>query len=125
MTKRLDRQGVGQRGERLAEAHLTARGMTTLARNYRTRGGEVDLVMRDGESLVFVEVRVRRHHDYGGALGSVDSPKQRRLAHAAAQYLVAATTGDPPPCRFDVIAIDPGSDAVEWVTNAFEVDSWI
>lgn len=109
-------QAIGQRAEQDALTLLTGRGLKLVTRNYRCRGGEIDLVMRDGESIVFVEVRYRRSRDFGGALSSVDLRKRQRLTRAAQHYL--ATSGWRGPCRFDVIGFDGSSDDV-WIRDAF------
>ena len=92
-----------------------------VSRNYRCRRGEIDLVMRDADALVFVEVRRRRSRGFGGGLDSVDARKQARLVAAAEHYLVRHRVGDDSPCRFDVVAIDgpPGRTTLEWVRDAF------
>ena len=111
------RRWLGLEGEKLAERFLRARGLELVTRNYRCRHGEIDLVMREGGSLVFVEVRRRSRSDYGGAAASVDTHKQKRLIAAARHYL-AHYAGEPPPCRFDVVAID-GAGAPQWLPDAF------
>lgn len=109
----------GQQGEALAERFLAQRGLTVVARNVRCRGGEIDLVCRDGKTLVFVEVRRRRSGGYGGAAASITAGKQRRIILAARHYL-ATQGGTSPPCRFDCIAID-GAD-IDWLRDAFCAD---
>lgn len=113
----------GDAAEQRALAWLQARGLQLVERNYRVahgpaaRGGEIDLVMRERDgTLVFVEVRQRRSHGHGGAAASVTAEKQRRLVHAAQHYLLRLAS--PPPCRFDVVALD--GDAVEWLQAAFD-----
>ena len=111
---------LGDAAEDRALAHLQAAGLRLLARNYRTPGrggGEIDLVMRapDG-TLLFVEVRARSGAAQGGAAATVGHVKQRRLVHAAQHYLMQHAT--PPPCRFDVVAID--GDRIEWLRGAFD-----
>ena len=107
----------------MALAHLQARGLTLVQRNYRVargpnaRGGEVDLILRAADgTLVFVEVRSRRGLDHGGAAASVGFAKQRSLVLAARHFLRAFA--EPPPCRFDVVAIDGGR--IEWLQAAFD-----
>lgn len=119
-------KGVGDEGEALALAHLQERGMVLVRRNYRVaagprrRGGEVDLVMRDRDgTLVFVEVRKRRGAGFGGAAGSVTWGKQRSIVLAAQHFL--RTMATPPPCRFDVVAIESGR--VEWLQAAFDASA--
>lgn len=108
---------LGQSAEARAEAFLVARGLTLVARNWRCRFGEIDLIMQDGATRVFVEVRLRSRSDFGGAAASVTPAKQRKLAAAARQYL--STLKILPPCRFDVVAL--ASDAApEWIRNAFD-----
>lgn len=93
--------------------------MRSVARNVRTAGGELDLVMRDGAVLVFVEVRVRGNARHGGALASVDAHKRARLRRAALGYL--QTLGVPaPPCRFDVVCVQP--QGIVWLRDAFRDD---
>ncbi|ODU49801.1 MAG: YraN family protein [Thiobacillus sp. SCN 63-374] len=108
---------LGQSAETRAEAFLQTHGLKLLARNWRCRFGEIDLVMRDGATLVFVEVRLRSRADFGGAAASVTANKQRKLLAAARQYLTTLKTL--PPCRFDVVALS-GSGAPEWIMNAFD-----
>lgn len=111
-------QPIGNQAERRAEAFLAAHGMQTQARNFRCRHGEIDLVMRDGPTLVFVEVRLRRRRDYGGAAESIDLPKQRHIVRAAQHYL--AGIKPVPPCRFDAVLLDSLDETgIEWVRAAF------
>lgn len=89
-----------------------------VARNVRCRGGELDLVMQDGRTLVFVEVRLRTHKGFGTAAESVAARKQQRVILAAQHYLMQRS--DTPPCRFDVIALDGLSvERIEWIRDAF------
>ncbi|MBA3625458.1 MAG: YraN family protein [Methylibium sp.] len=119
----LTTKAVGDKGEARALAHLQRAGLELVERNYRVargprvRGGEIDLVLRarDG-TLVFVEVRQRAVDAYGGAAASVSYTKQRSLVLAAQHYLRRYST--PPPCRFDVIAID--GERLEWLAGAFD-----
>ena len=112
---------VGARLERAAERYLSERGLRTLARNYRCRGGELDLVMQHGDSIVFVEVRYRRSRAYGSAAESVDRRKQQRLLRAAEHYLARHGARAGCPCRFDVVALHGPLDALEldWIEGAF------
>lgn len=116
-------KAIGDAAETRALAWLQARGLTLVQRNYRiargprARGGEVDLILRDRDgTLVFVEVRARRNADSGGAAASVGASKQRSIVFAA-QHFVARLAA-PPPCRFDVIAID--GEQIEWLQAAFD-----
>lgn len=115
-----DHLTAGQLAEDSALAYLLAQGLTLLERNYRCRGGEIDLVMRDGGKIVFVEVRFRSDPRFGGALASIDTHKQARLIHAASHYL--ATKRIDRPARFDVAAVSPdqGKLAIQWIKDAFQ-----
>src|SRR5262249_47194400 len=95
---------LGQRAERGAERYLIRRGLRTIARNYRIRAGEIDLVMFDGDEIAFVEVRYRSRSDFGNGAESVDHRKQRRIALAARHFLMQRDVGDS-PCRFDVVSV--------------------
>lgn len=108
---------LGQSAEVRAEAFLKTHGLTFVARNWRCRFGEIDLVMQDGATLVFVEVRLRNRSDFGGAAASVTRVKQKKLLAAARQYLTTLKTL--PPCRFDVIALTVNTPP-EWIKNAFD-----
>jgi len=109
----------GAAAEALAAEFLEAKGLTIVARNYRCRGGEIDLIARDGETLIFVEVRLRSDSAFGGAAESITATKRRRLRFAAAHYLGRQSQmSREPPCRFDAIllaALDPGR--IEWLVD--------
>jgi putative endonuclease len=114
---------VGDAAEARALAHLLAQGLEPVTRNYRVargpaaRAGEVDLILRERDgTLVFVEVRARASTSHGGAAASVTVSKQRRIIYAAQHYLRRLAV--PPPCRFDVVAID--GEAIEWLRGAFD-----
>jgi putative endonuclease len=113
-------QSKGAAGERLAADFLQGRGLTLLERNFRVRGGEIDLVCRDGRTTVFVEVRLRSRGDFGGAAASITAAKQARLILAARNWLLRH--GET-PCRFDCILLD-GLDPlrIEWLRDAFSAD---
>ena len=111
----------GARAEALAAAYLVRQGLAIVARNFRTRAGEIDLVARDGRVLVFVEVRLRRSANFGGAVESITATKRARLVAAANAYL--ARLGREPPCRFDAIlmsSLDPS--AIDWRRDVFGLD---
>ena len=101
----------GAEAEQAAADYLAARGLKLIARNYRCRGGEIDLIMRDGASLVFVEVRERAGTGFGGAAASITAGKQARVQLAAQHYL--ARHGLDLPCRFDAVLVQDGS--LEWL----------
>ena len=117
-TKRTTKER-GDAAEQLALEHLERHGLTLLARNYRCRMGEVDLIMRDGASLVFVEVRLRGKGAFASAAESIDARKQRRIVAAAMHYLMRQPEA---PCRFDCVLM-PSLDAasVEWLKAAFSL----
>lgn len=114
--RRTDAQATGARGEGAAERLLARHGLEIVARNYRTRFGEIDLVARDGATLVFVEVRLRAGERFGGAAASITAAKRRRIEAAARHYL--SKLAFEPPCRFDVVTLDGGEPA--WLRGAFD-----
>ena len=107
---------TGQIAEDRAARFLELQKLPVIARNHRCRGGEIDLVCRDGRTLIFVEVRSRKNGDFGGAAASITIAKQRRIALAARHYL-AATGRSGRDCRFDCVLID--GERIEWIRNAF------
>jgi len=110
---------AGAAPETLAAEYLMRQGLAIVARNFRTRAGEIDLVARDGRTLVFVEVRMRRSASHGGAVESITAQKRRRLVAAANGYF--AMLGREPPCRFDAIllrSLDPST--IEWRQNVID-----
>jgi putative endonuclease len=110
----------GAAAEALAARFLAERGLTIVDRNYRCRGGEIDIIARDGGMLVFVEVRMRRSRAFGGAAESITARKRRRLRLAAQHYLTRSRSE--PPCRFDAILLDAlAVDRVEWL-RAIDID---
>ena len=112
------RQIKGKLGEDAALGYLQAQGLSLLERNFRCRGGEIDLIMQDKNTLVFVEVRLRTHRRYGGAAESVIFSKQNRLILAAQLYLQRYRTL--PATRFDVIAIEIEGEQLNWLKNVIE-----
>ena len=106
----LARRGTGRRRS------SSARGLTIVARNFRRRRGEIDLIARDGDTLVFVEVRLRSRRDFGGAAASITAAKRARIAAAARFYL--ARLRHTPPCRFDAMLLDAlDADRIEWLRD--------
>lgn len=123
MTERNNPQQSGQAAEALARQFLEQRGLRLLAQNWRCRLGELDLVMLDADTVVFVEVRYRRHSAWGGAAESVDARKREKLSRAAQHFLQQESRWAKYPCRFDVIAINADSQApaqLDWIQNAFD-----
>jgi putative endonuclease len=111
----------GRNGEDLACRELRRRGYAIVARRYRRRGGELDIVARDGRTLVFVEVKTRHGRAFGEPVEAVTVPKQRRITMLALDYLVRHGLADC-PCRFDVVSIvfTAGGTTIEVVQNAFD-----
>ena len=108
----------GQQYERRAEQFLLSQGLTLLRRNYWCKLGEIDLIMRDDHTLVFVEVRYRSQHYFGGAAASVTPAKQQKLRRAALCYLQEQGINESQqPCRFDLIAFE--GEELHWLQNAF------
>jgi len=120
----LDRRARGDAVETAALGFLQRHGLRLLARNAQSRGGELDLVMLDGETLVFVEVRYRATSAFGGGAASVDAGKRRKLVRAAQAFLLRHPQHADTPCRFDVIdaAGDPATPRIEWLKDAFRAD---
>jgi putative endonuclease len=114
---------LGARAEQIALEYLQAHGLTILERNFRRRLGEIDLVARDGGTLVIAEVRTRSSDAFGGAAASIDARKQRRICRAAAQLLQLRREYAALPVRFDVLLVtdlDSGAPGVQWLRHAFE-----
>lgn len=109
-------QAAGGAAEERAAEFLGRHGLSIVARNYRTKAGEIDLIAREGPTLVFVEVRMRSASRFGGALASITPRKRRRIVLAARQFLMRLDRV--PPCRFDVVAVDCGD--CEWLRGAFD-----
>ena len=114
------RQTLGELGEDLACAELARRGYAILARRYRTRAGEIDIVARDADTIAFVEVKTRVNREFGGAAAAVTGWKQRRMGQMAVDYMVRHRLANQ-PCRFDVVTIEfeDGKPSVEVYSNAF------
>lgn len=108
----------GESAERLAAAHLQTQGLQWVTSNFRCKLGELDLVMRDGTTLVIVEVRYRQSERFGGALASVTRQKQARIIAATQHYVIIHQLSQ---CaiRFDVVAI-AGDNSLQWIKNAFQ-----
>ena len=118
-----DKQQLGTAAESQALAHLLRHGLVLVERNYRVargphaRGGEVDLILRERDgTLIFVEVRARADARHGGAAASVGAAKRASLVLASRHFLLRFAA--PPPCRFDVVAIDAGE--LQWLRGAFD-----
>lgn len=115
---------TGERGawaESIALHYLGARGLRLLTRNYRCLAGEIDIVMKDNNTLVFIEVRYRASTDYGSPLETINHTKQRRILKTANHYLQThrMSTGNA-PCRFDVVVVTGAKPCTEWIKAAFQ-----
>jgi len=109
----------GKEAEDRAAAYLEGQGLRILARNWRCRGGEIDLIAESRGTLVFVEVRERASSRFGGAAASIGTTKQRRLLFAAEMYLAGLKRV--PPCRFDAVLFNAGH--LEWLQDAIQAGS--
>ncbi len=109
----------GVQAELWAARFLQRQGLRLLAQNYRCRVGEIDLIMQDGVTLVFIEVRMRSNPAFGGAAASIDSHKRQRVIRTAQHYL--SSLPSLPPCRFDALLMEgPDGLNAQWLKNAFE-----
>ena len=114
------RQAKGEAAEQLAADYLRQAGLSVIERNFRVRGGEIDLICRDGKATVFVEVRLRSRQDFGGAAASITAAKQSRLIMAARHWLVRHGETI---CRFDCVLLhDLDPNHIEWLRDAFSAD---
>ena len=110
----------GALAEQLAAQYLQRQGLKPLKANYRCPFGEIDLIMQDGETCVFAEVRLRSQTTFGGAAASIDARKQAKLIRTAQHYL--ATLKHIPPCRFDAVLMQSTDiKQIEWIKNAFTI----
>lgn len=116
------RQALGRRGEKLARKHLKRLGYRHVRSNYRVEGGEIDLVMQDGEMVVFVEVKTRGNEAFASGEAAVNYGKRQRLTYAARHFIQAYELHDY-PCRFDVVAVvtaEQGPPVIRHQINAFQ-----
>ncbi|MDF1654195.1 MAG: YraN family protein [Coxiellaceae bacterium] len=112
-------QRVGSIAEQAALNHLRKQGLKLIKRNFRSKYGEIDLIMQHKNVLVFVEVRYRQSQDYGGSIVSITELKQQRIIRTAQYYLYSNRQHAHWPCRFDVIGFD--KNKITWIQHAFEV----
>jgi putative endonuclease len=119
--KRLLPSLVGAQFEKNTESYLNKNGLRTICRNYRCRSGEIDLVMDDGEYIIFVEVRFRRSDNYGSPFESITASKQKRIIRAATHFLSTKARFQDRPCRFDAVGVSQGTRQVkyDWIKDAF------
>ncbi|MDP2758945.1 MAG: YraN family protein [Sideroxyarcus sp.] len=112
---------AGAQAEQTAAQFLQRQGLRLVQANYHCRFGEIDLILRDGATLVFAEVRLRSRSNFGGAAASIDARKQHKLILTAQHYL--SRVSPTPPCRFDALLLADAADAarIEWIKGAFEL----
>jgi putative endonuclease len=121
----LNKNNAGLQAEKLAATFLASHGLKLVAQNYHCRFGEIDLIMQDAKTLVFVEVKLRTSNQFGGAAASITPQKQQKIILTAQHYLQTQKSVDV-PCRFDAILIQGTSlkptdlQQIEWIRNAFE-----
>ncbi|EIJ41484.1 TIGR00252 family protein [Beggiatoa alba B18LD] len=121
----IPRLSKGRWAEELAQQYLIQRGLTPLTQNYRCKWGEIDLILRDGNILVFVEVRYRQHQQYGGGISSITAQKQQRIASTAQHYLQQQRFVQLPTCRFDAVILSHSATNtapdILWLKDAFRL----
>lgn len=110
----------GAAEEQLALDYLLKQGLKLVARNFRARGGELDLVLRNAQTLVIAEVRKRSHRGFGSGADSVDARKQQRIILAARQFLMQHSEFSSLPVRFDVVGLDE-QNRIDWIPDAFDL----
>ena len=110
---------LGNQAEKVALSYLEQKGLTLIKKNYQTRLGEIDLIMQDGKSIVFVEVRLRKNNIFGGASENITQAKQRKIAKVAEQFLQHHGNQ---ACRFDAIVMEKAEiQHIQWIKHAFDV----
>tara|TARA_Y100001968_G_scaffold322742_1_gene359353 strand:+ start:614 stop:967 length:354 start_codon:yes stop_codon:yes gene_type:complete len=111
---------IGSEAEIKARAFLETQGLVWQASNYSWQGGEIDLIMCDQETYVFVEVKSRRSHQFGGALASITLAKQQKIIKTATHFLVYKKLWEKCPVRFDVVCIEGKMAQIQWLKHAFQ-----
>lgn len=118
------RRNAGNSGEKLAARHLSRQGLQSVARNYQCRQGEIDLIAIDGQTLVFVEVKLRQNDSHGSAIETVTKRKQQRIILCARHFLMQHSRFASYPCRFDIVGITASQGAhgyeILWLKDAFQ-----
>ena len=123
---KLNINNAGLQAEKLAATFLASKGLKLVTQNYHCRFGEIDLIMMDGNYLVFVEVKLRSSSQFGGAAASITPQKQQKMILTAQYYLQQAHFKTEPACRFDAILMNKADlqvdnlQQIEWIRNAFE-----
>jgi putative endonuclease len=115
-------KAIGMAGETAAKEFLLKQGLQWITSNYWCRFGEIDLIMQEGEYLVFVEVRQRRSMAYGGALASIGVTKQRKIIYSAQHYQLAQPQFSKQPCRIDVLTLQGVPPRIDWIKNAISMN---
>lgn len=127
----INTQLIGEQTEKIAANYLTAKGLVFINKNFQCKLGEIDLIMREGQHLVFVEVRYRKSQQFGGAAASISQKKQQRCLRTAEYYLQKNSQWMNFPCRFDVILLSQKTNShtqfndendilhIDWIKNAF------
>ena len=116
---KMNENNAGLEAEKLAATFLTSQGLKLIVQNYHCRFGEIDLIMRDASSLVFIEVRLRSNKSFGSAAASITPQKQQKLILTAQYYL--QQNPEKNACRFDVLLMDKVDvSAINWLKNAFD-----
>ena len=113
---------IGKQAEEIAKAYLLQRGLTYLTANFYNRQGEIDLIMQDKQTFIFVEVKYRKNTQFGGAVSAITSSKQKKIRQCAAFYLQQRHLNEyNTPCRFDAVIIDGSinNPTINWLVNAF------
>lgn len=113
---------TGQLAEQQALNYLIQQGLTLVTRNYSCRLGEIDLIMRDREYLIFIEVRSRVSGSFGGGAASITYAKRQKIIKTTSHYLLSKKIGEQQPIRFDVVSIDGASHDLLWIKDAFNTD---
>ncbi len=117
----MNTRNIGFCAEQFACKYLEKKGLICIDSNFRCKGGEIDLVMRDQEYVVFVEVRYRAKQDFDNILETITTPKQQRIIFAAKHFLLEHQWFDKVDCRFDVFCLNDYGHCL-WIPNAFEVE---
>ncbi|WP_133130174.1 YraN family protein [Legionella yabuuchiae] len=115
-------QQIGFAAEEEAKQYLLSQGLKLIDQNYRSKLGEIDLIMQDNAYLVFIEVRARASNAFGGALASVNYQKQQKLIKTALFYLMQKKLNNKYPVRFDVISLEGKPYQINWIKDAFRAD---
>lgn len=115
-------QQTGQIAEERALEYLTVKGLKLVTRNYTCRLGEIDLIMRDMDYLVFIEVRSRINTNFGGGVASITYAKRQKIIKTTSHYMIKNQLHDKFPLRFDVISIDGEAGSITWIKDAFGAD---